>query len=100
MQWPRVSALLSLLLAPVAAVAVFGNAIGYAQDDRIDSPPLDPGVEVPADNPSFVEKCLDDITPRMKLQVWPPVVLTKNDKWGLVVRADFTVPGNDPGPYV
>jgi len=91
---PPVAALRTLLVALVTIVG-FGDATAYAQDDE---PPLDPGAEIPADNASFVEKCLEGSS-RLKLEVGH-VLLTQTDKWGLVVRADFTTPGFDSGPYI
>jgi hypothetical protein len=64
----------------------------------VETPSLDPDEQVvTADNPEFVTKCLSLIDKFLSGKNWPlnRTMVTRSEKWGLVWRADFTIPDLD-----
>jgi len=68
-----------------------------------ESPPLIPGADATvADDPSFSARCLSLINKfisEKNVELHQPV-LTKEDKWGLVLRVDFTMHGGNVSTLV
>jgi len=92
----------AVVAVPLAVFAILGISMSmHAQD--IEAPPLEPEAEVVVvESLSFSEKCLSTAMksdPNSNWQLDQPL-LTKEEKWGLVWRFDFTLRGKDMSPLV
>ncbi len=66
-----------------------------------DFPPISPAGETAApSNPAFVNQCLSQLNSLSGMgKITPgPNLLTKNNRWGSVFRADFSIGNEKTGP--
>jgi hypothetical protein len=76
---------------------------GVNADDALSWPPLTPDGEAETDDPSsLAEACRamwKDLIAKGGWQLGTPLV-TKSQKWGMVYRVDFAMPGPDLSPLI
>ena len=71
---------------------LFITAQAFAQDADWPKPPLVPQSEQTApDDTDFIEKCMAHVPKALGIEL-AATLTTQSDEWGLVWRADFTIP--------
>lgn len=74
-----------------------------AEDQDVVTPGLEPGADAkPLDDPAFIEKCrptVDELVTQAGAKLGKSL-LTREETWGPVWRADFTFPEKDLSPLV
>jgi hypothetical protein len=86
-----------LVLWFVCVHTLLGLAMSADAQDMDLYPPLVPeGERVAPDSSEFVASCLSIVKDRLTTEILGTRLVTENDRWGIILRIDYAVPGFEP----